>query len=365
MTLFLASVTTVIVVSCFCSLSEASIYAVRRPYIRGLAETGSSAGRVLDGFKQNMERPISAILIVNTVANTAGAAVAGAQARALFGPESLIWFSIVFTLAVLFVSEIIPKIMGVVYSRPVARAVALPWAGAIRLLTPVVWAVEYASGWLKPNEPVMAAPEEEVVQLTRLSAEEGSILAIEATLVSNVFRLNDVTAGDIMTPRPVVFRLADNMTLADVADSVDEWHYSRIPIHAAGDAERWTGWVRTQDILSGLADDLFEMKLDDLSRPITFVTLGTPGHKLLAEMIERRTHLVGVVDDFGGVAGVVTLEDVIETLLGTEIVDEFDATVDLQELARQRHRVRMEERGLTHPPVDGTPGTGSRRPESD
>lgn len=352
MSIFIASITTVIVVSCFCSLSEASIYAVRRPYIRNLAESGSWAGQILDGFKQNMERPISAILIVNTVANTAGAAVAGAQARALFGPQALVWFSIAFTLAVLFISEIIPKIMGVVYSRPVARAVAIPWQGAIRAMTPVVWAVEYVSGWLKPNEPVMAAPEEEVVQLSRLSAEEGSILAIEATLVSNVLRLNDVTAAEIMTPRPVVFRLADNMTLAEVADSVDEWHYSRVPIHAAGDTEKWTGWVRTQDILSGLADDFFDLTLDDLSRPITFVTLGTPGHQLLAEMIERRTHLVGVADDFGGVAGVVTLEDVIETLIGTEIVDEFDATVDLQELARQRHRARMKERGLAHPPPD-------------
>lgn len=352
MTLFLISVTTVIVVSCFCSLSEASIYAVRRPFIRGLVESGSYAGRVLDGFKQNMERPIAAILIVNTAANTAGAAVAGAQARALFGADVLLWFTVLFTLSVLFVSEIIPKIVGVVYSRPVARSVAIPWYGAVKVLTPVVWAVEFVSNWLKPNEPVMAAPEDEVAQFARLSAEEGSILDIEANLVHNVLRLNEVSAEDIMTPRPVVFRLPENMALSEVAERVEEWHYSRIPIYAAGDAERWTGWVRTQDILSCLADDLFDMTLDDLSRPIEFVTQRTPGHELLAKLIERRTHLVGVVDDFGGVAGVVTLEDVLESLIGAEIVDEFDATVDLQELARERHRKRMEQVRRTHPPAE-------------
>ena len=140
MTVFIISVASVITVSALCSLSEASIYAVRRPFIRTLTESGSKAGPVLEGFKSNMERPITAILIVNTAANTAGAAVAGAQASTLFGPQFFLWFSAAFTLAVLLVSEIFPKILGVVYSRPIARAIAIPWSGAIALLTPVVWA---------------------------------------------------------------------------------------------------------------------------------------------------------------------------------------------------------------------------------
>ena len=124
MTLFLISVAVVLTVSALCSLTEAAFYAVRIPYIRTLEESGSMAGRILSRFKQNMERPIAAVLVVNTVANTAGAAIAGAQARVLFGESALIWFSALFTLSVLFFSEIIPKILGVVYSRPVSRLLA-------------------------------------------------------------------------------------------------------------------------------------------------------------------------------------------------------------------------------------------------
>ncbi len=343
MTIFIASVATVIVVSCFCSLSEASIYAVRRPYVRSLTDEGYLAGRVLEGFKKNMERPISAILIVNTAANTAGAAIAGAQARALFGPESLVWFSVLFTLAVLFFSEIIPKILGVVYNRGVARAVALPWQAAIVGLTPVVWTVEKVSHWLKPNAPILAAPEEEVLQLARLSAEEGSILDMEARLVRNVLRLDQLTAEDVMTPRPVVFKLPEDLTLDEVSARVKTWHFSRIPIYESDNPESWTGFVRTQEILSALAQDQHEVTLKELARPIEFVTLGTPGHELLTQLIQRQAHIFGVVDPFGGVAGVVTLEDVLESVIGAEIVDEVDPAHDLQEFARQRHRRRMQQ----------------------
>ena len=344
MTVFIASVATVILVSCFCSLSEASIYAVRRPYVRTLAEEGHLAGRVLEVFKNNMERPIVAILIVNTAANTAGAAVAGAQARALFGPEALIWFSVFFTLAVLVLSEIIPKIMGVVYNRPVARTVAVPWQVVIRLLSPVVWSLERLSGLLKPDAPVMAAPEEEVVQLAKLSAEEGSILDVEARLVHNALRLNEITAADVMTPRTVVFKLPSTMTLQTVAETVKEWNYSRIPVHEEGNPEAWTGFVRTRAVLSGLAQDRFDITLEEFAQPIHFVPLGTPGHVLLNTMIEQQEQIFAVVDTYGGVAGVVTLEDVLESLIGAEIVDEVDPAPDLQEVAREQHRQRMEQR---------------------
>lgn len=198
MTLFIVSVLVVMVVSAICSLSEAAMYAVRLPYVRQITEEGSSAGQTLTGFKENMERPISAILIVNTVANTAGAAVAGAQARILFGESSLLWFSLCFTLGVLFFSEIIPKVLGVVHNRPIATALARPWAAAIKLLYPVIWLVEHLSRLLKPRED-LAAPEEEVHQFAMLSAEEGSIMPYEAKMVSNVLRLDEVKTRDIMT----------------------------------------------------------------------------------------------------------------------------------------------------------------------
>lgn len=336
MTIFIASVATVIIVSALCSLSEASIYAVRRPYIRTLIDSGSLAGVALEGYKDNMERPISAILIVNTAANTAGAAIAGAQAVVLFGPESFLWFSAAFTLAVLLFSEIFPKILGVVYSRPIARAAALPWKAAITVLTPIVWTVERFSTVLKPSGQVFAAPEDEVAQLARISADEGSISDHEAEMVTNALALNDLTAREVMTPRPVVFRLPTSATLAEVREQVTDWTHSRIPTFDPDDPDRWTGMVRSVDLLAALAEGRDGDTVGELARPLHFVTEGMRGHHLLSRFISERTHLFAVVDEFGGVAGVVTLEDVVESLLGREIVDETDQDPDLRAVARTR-----------------------------
>ena len=256
MTLFITSVIVVLVVSALCSLSEAAIYAVRLPFVRTLAEQGNRAGEALAVFKDNMERPISAILILNTAANTAGAAVAGAQARFLFGESVLIWFSLSFTLGVLFLSEIIPKVLGVVYNRQISRAIALPLAGVIGVLYPMIWLVQKMSRFLKPAES-FAAPEEEVHQLAMLSAEEGSIMPYEAELVRNVLHLDKVTTREIMTPRPVVFKVPAEMKLADVSKQVKQWNHSRIPIYESQDPEKWNGFVFTREVLTALANDQF------------------------------------------------------------------------------------------------------------
>jgi CBS domain containing-hemolysin-like protein len=335
MTLFIVSVLVVLIVSAICSLSEAAMYAVRLPYVRQITESGSRAGRVLSDFKENMEQPISAILIVNTVANTAGAAVAGAQARILFGEGSLLWFSLCFTLGVLFISEIIPKVLGVVYNRSVATALALPWSALIRLLYPVIWLIQQLSQFLKPRQS-MAAPEEEVQQMALLSAEEGSIMPHEAEMVSNVLQLDTVKTRDIMTPRPVVFKLSTDMTLREVSKKVKQWTHTRVPIYDSAEPESWKGFVFSRDVLTGLANDQFETTLESLCQPLFFVSETTPGHILLRSFLKRRTHLFGVVDEYGDITGIVTLEDVMESVLGEEIVDEVDSAVDMQEVARRR-----------------------------
>ncbi len=350
MTVFVISVICVLIISALCSLTEAALYAVRVPYIRQIAERGSRPGKVLAAFKENMERPISAILIVNTAANTAGAAVAGAQARVLFGETALLWFSLLFTLGVLFVSEIIPKVIGVVYSRPVARTLALPWAAIIAVLYPLIWCIGHISRWIKPRDPILAAPEEEVHQMAMISAEEGSILPYEAELVRNVLRLDNLKARDIMTPRPVVFKLPSDMKLTDVAPKVEDCSFSRIPVYMSDDPETWKGFVFTREVLAGLARDEFENQLSELCQPIYFVSEETRGHVLLRMFLRRRTHLFGVVDDFGDITGIVTLEDVLEALIGEEIVDEADAAVDMQEVARRRSREHFGKRGASDTP---------------
>jgi CBS domain containing-hemolysin-like protein len=329
-TTLLISVVAVLVVSGFCSLSEASLYAVRRPYVRQLVDAGSVSGSVLEDFKGNMDKPITAILVVNTLANTAGAAIAGAKAVELLGPGALLWFSAAFTAAVLFLSEIFPKVLGVVHNRPVARAVALPWQGIIRIMYPITATVERVTRLIKPTLPAAFAPEEEVAQFARLSAEEGSILEFEARIVHNALRLNEITARDIMTPRRV--------TVRDVLEERREWTFSRIPLYDRHDPERWTGMVRAVDVLRELAEDRCDTTLAELARPLHFVPEGVEGHVLLEQFLEKRSHLFVVLDGFGGVSGVATLEDVIESLIGSEIVDEVDRVEDMQETARAKHK---------------------------
>ncbi|MDA8021144.1 MAG: hemolysin family protein [Thermoanaerobaculia bacterium] len=338
MGLFVVSVALVLCVSAFCSLSEAALYSVRMPYIRQVAAEGASSGRILESFKRNMERPITAILIVNTAANTAGATVAGAQAGILFGETAVIWFTVIFTLAVLFLSEILPKVAGVTYSNSVARAVSLPWALMIKMLQPLVWASQQASSWVSRDQPQALAPEEEVHQVAQLSAEEGSILPMEAALVKNVLELDQVTARDIMTPRTVVFRLVESATVGDVAEQVVDCPHSRIPVHPANDSDHWPGFVFRADVLEALARDEFDKRLSELRKPLDFLLQQTPAHRMLKDFLERRHHLMGVMDEYGGTQGLVSLEDVLETLLGAEIVDETDRVADLQRMARHQAR---------------------------
>lgn len=343
MTLLMTSILVILTVSAACSLSEAALYSVRLPYVRRLAETGSRSGRVLAKFKHNMEQPISTILIVNTAANTAGAAIAGAQARILFGEAALVWFSASLTAAILLLSEIIPKILGVVHNRAVSRAIARPLNLLIRVLGPLIWLIQLLSKRLKPGGRIFSAPEEEIRHMAMISAEEGSILRYEADLVKNVLRLNDVTARDIMTPRSVVVKLPANLTLGEVSDKVKEWTHSRIPTYDPDDPETWLGMVLSRDILNRLANDDFDVSLDSLQKPMHFVGEKTPGHVLLKTFLKRRTHLFGVVDEYGSLTGIVTLEDVLESLIGEEIVDEVDTAADMQQLAKSRGQKKFGE----------------------
>lgn len=342
MALLVLSVITVLVVSALCSVTEAALYAVRPSYVRSLSDSGSRAGRLLETMKQNMERPITAILIINTVANTAGAAVSGAQAEELFGPSFVIWFSVVFTLGVLFFSEIIPKIVGVAYSERVSALIAMPLMLAVRLLTPAVWFIEKLSKTLKPDGSVIAIPEEEVGHMARMSAEEGSILPMEADLVQQVLKLNDISASQIMTPRSVVKRLRASMTLREVADDMRagkiKWTHSRIPITQPGTDGVWNGFILRRDVLAHLARDEFDRTLESLAKPLHLVPASAPAHLLLKSFLHNRTHLFGVADEHGSIVGIVTLEDVLEALIGAEIVDEVDVVVNMQEHARMREQ---------------------------
>ena len=245
------------------------------------------------------------------------------------------------TFSVLFFSEILPKIAGVTYRRAVARAVSLPLNLVVHALYPLVWLSQRAAWLFQSGEKESLASEEEVYQVAALSAEEGSILPVEAELVKNVLRLNEIKAREIMTPRTVVFKLPAERTVREVGAEITASAHSRIPIYVDDDMEKLVGWVLKSDVLTRLVEGDFDVKLSALAKPLGFVPEASPGHLLLQEFLKRQTHILAVADEYGGVAGIVSLEDVVESLLGEEIVDETDAVIDLRREARKRGLARL------------------------
>ena len=271
MAFLIISVIVVLGIWAICSLAEATMYAVRREYARQLMESGSGAGHILARFKENMEQPISAILIINTAVSAAGGAITGAQVRVLFGETALVWFSVFFTMAALFLSEIAPKVVGVAFNRQLAPLMAAPLSAMVVVLYPLVWLIGVATRILMPNRSLLA-PEEEVAQFAAISAEEGSIMPYEADLVHNALRLDQLTACEMMTPRPVVTKLRADLSLKEAVDKIKEWTFSRMPIYSNVDPDMWTGFVLSRDILAAVAAGRAEGTLESICKPLFFVS---------------------------------------------------------------------------------------------
>jgi CBS domain containing-hemolysin-like protein len=339
MELLVISVTVALSVSAMCSLFEAVLYSVPFSYIEALSRQGSRPGRAFKKMRENVERPISAILTLNTIANTFGASVAGAAATAVFGREWLGWFSAAFALGILLFSEIIPKTLGVRYSKFLARLVAWPVASLQWLLWPVTWATSWITRWLGSSKSPGEASPEEIQVMARMSRRMGAIRGMEEAVIRNILALRNVRARDIMTPRTVMFCLDKDLKLEEVRARSRQWPWphSRVPVYQ-GEVEQIVGIVQRREVLAALADDKQHLRLAEIMKPAHFVPDTLTSDSLLQAFIERREHLFVVVDEYGGVAGVVSLEDVFETILGQEIVDESDIAEDMQRIAQQRRR---------------------------
>jgi CBS domain containing-hemolysin-like protein len=329
----------VVGVSGLCSMAEAALYAVPLSHIERLRQQGSAAGETLARLRAHIDQPIATILTLNTVANTAGAAVAGSLAVGVWG-ESWVWaFSAGFTVLILLVAEIIPKTVGVTHCRAVAPALAPAVATLTAALRPLTWMMEWLVRWLKPealSHPL--ATEEDLLAVIRLSRQAGVIRPHEELSLQNILALDRKTVGDIMTPRMVIFSLPADLTVEEAWRKGAPWPHSRVPVYAQDDPEDIVGLVYRREILQALAEDRHSVPLTELLRPVEFVPEGMRLDRLLVRFLERRIHLFVVVDEYGGVAGVVSLEDVLEEILGKEIVDETDQVADMQELARRRRR---------------------------
>ena len=337
-------VAAVILTSAMCSLFEAVLYSVPISHIETMAREGKLSGRILRRLRQTVDRPISAILSLNTISNTGGVSLAGFLfATAVMGEdtsgESLagISFSVAMTFAILFLSELLPKTIGVVYARPLSNIIARPLQFLVWIFAPFIALSRLATRLVAKEQKEQDVSGEELISLARLGRRSGALDPTEARVIQNVLSLKSKTAGDVMTPRTVVFSLKDDLAVEEARNRRGIWAYSRIPVYEK-DFEDIVGIVLRRDILAALTDDRGHARLSDLMRPVHFVAESHTLDRILHIFLEQRQHLFVVIDEYGGMAGVLALEDILEEILGSEIVDESDRVDDLRELARRRRQ---------------------------
>ena len=327
--------------SFLCSIAEAVLLSVTPSYIATLEERGERSGSFLKQAKANIDRPLAAILSLNTIAHTVGAIGVGAQAGSLWGSVGAGVASAVMTLAILVASEIIPKTIGARYWRALAPATANVLPFFITVLAPLVWLSEYITRAIGGEGEAGIVTREEVAAMAGLSSESGEMPDEETRVVKNMVALESKTAQDIMTPRTVMIAFPQELTVAKLLDANPNLPVSRLPIYD-GSIDKVTGFVLKSDVLTAQAQDRHDTRLEDLRRDLTAVPASTSLSDLFRTLLREQQHLVLVVDEFGGTDGLVSGEDLIETILGVEIVDEADVADDMQRLARQQwaHRAK-------------------------
>jgi CBS domain containing-hemolysin-like protein len=332
---FLAAV----VVSFICSVLESVLLSVNFPYISVLERERPAAGRLLRWHKEHINKSIAAILIVNTIANTLGAAAVGAQAEKVYGPGMVVYVSVVLTFAILFFSEIIPKTIGAVYWKSLAPLAAYIIRLFIFLTYPIILLTLFVTNRIKKGAQGSGLSREELLESTLLSENEGVLDEQESDIIENTLKLDEIKIRDILTPRSVVFALEGSRSVADVVrNEPNVFKYSRIPVYE-GNFENVTGLVLTKKIFEQLLRD-DSVPLKTIQKDIYRINEQVPVSWALDLFIEKKEHLFLVLDSYDQVEGIVTLEDCVETILGVEIVDESDAHVDMRELAKLKMRLQ-------------------------
>ncbi|UCE08026.1 MAG: DUF21 domain-containing protein, partial [bacterium] len=279
--------------------------------------------------------PIAAILILNTIANTAGATLAGMYAAKVLGSARVPIFSIFFTLGILFLSEIMPKTLGAVHWRNLWPFIVWPLTLMKLLLYPVIYITQFISNIITRGHKTVTITEEEILAAARMGAKEGEISRQEHLIIDNLINLENKKVREVMTPRTVIFSLNANLTVREALNIADEKGFTRVPIYE-DDKENIMGYVMIHDLSSAKNLEKPARQLKNILRPISFIPESINCLTVLTEFLRRRKHIAIVSDEYHGVAGLVTLEDLLETLLGTEIVDETDRVVDLQKTARKK-----------------------------
>ncbi len=334
-------------VSFICSTLESVILTVTHSHIGTLVKTNHRSGKLLQNLKDDINRPLAAILTLNTVAHTVGAAGVGAQALKVFGSDSVAITSVILTFCILVFSEIIPKTIGAIYWKKLAAPSAYTIRLLIFLTLPFVWLSKALSATMTPNEDELKkVSREEISAMAEMGEDEGSIDEHESDIIDNLFRLKEMNVDEILTPRSVIFALEDNQTVGQVMDEHEDINFSRIPIFHEN-IDEIIGIVYKDTLLETMADDYFEKTMAEIADPVDWVYEEQTVEAVLNKFTKTRSHMFIVKDEFGGTTGIVTLEDCIETLLGVEIMDESDEVADMRELAKDqlRQKRRAEENG--------------------
>lgn len=331
----IVAVSCAMIISAGCSLFEAVLYSVPMRHIETMVQKRRKSGLIFKELRGDIERPITAILSLNTIANTAGAAVAGSAATAVFGHQWLGYFSLFFTFAILIFSEVIPKTAGVVYARPLVPLVAISLKWLVRLMTPAVWVCSHITGLITGNRTEESVTSDELKTMARLSHRTGGIKQYQEIVIDNILSLETRTVKDVMTPRTVIFSLSEHLSLEEASKSSESWEHSRFPVYD-NDMEDIVGIVLTKELFIALATGKKDRLLTELMRPVRFVVETAKLNNVLMEFMGSRQQLFVVIDEYGGISGLITLEDILEEILGGEIIDESDQVVDKRKLARQR-----------------------------
>ncbi len=341
MTLLILFLVLAIGVSFFCSIAEAVLLSVRPSYVTALELEGKRGARTLAKLRENLDRPLAAILTANTIAHTVGAAGVGAQTTVVFGSEYLGVASAILTFLVLVLSEIIPKTLGATYWQALAPTFGVLILWLTRALYPIVFLSERLTRLLsRTGSKKGVFSREEMQAMAEIGSREGTLNTREHKIIDNSMKLARLSVRDIMTPRPVVFSVPGNLKVKEFFAEHAEQPFSRIPVQD-GAADDISSYVLKTDLLIAQARDDFDACLADFKRPFLVLPNMATALDAFDRLAQEKTHIALVVDEYGTMQGIVTLEDVLETVIGFEITDELDKVEDMQALAQKRWRERM------------------------
>ncbi|MFP4447449.1 MAG: CNNM domain-containing protein [Bacteroidota bacterium] len=332
--------------SFLCSMLEASLLSTTPSFVAAKVNEKKRYGIVLKKFKEKIDTPLAAILTLNTFAHTIGAAGVGAQAQEIWGNEYLSVISVLLTIIILIFSEIIPKTIGASYWKGIAPFTATALQVLIYSpLYPVVILSKYITKILNKKKAEAVLSRSEFQAMTEIGIKEGIFKEEESRILINLMKFNNIVVKSIMTPRTVVFAAPQDMTIKQFFEQHEKIRVSRIPIYYE-DIDEITGYVLKDDLMENMIEKKMNKKLKGLSRNMMVVNEKMPIVKLFYRLLEEKEHIAMVVGEYGEMAGIVTMEDVIETLLGTEIVDELDNVEDMQKQAMKIWERRAKRLGL-------------------